>query len=545
MRRALGLIGVAALTVACTQGGSAQPPGTPAPSRTPSVTPDVGPIRAERLLVLMDDGNVVVVRADGGEPHRLTEFDRDAVTVEVRHPVWSPDGRSVAWAELEIGDQGARPRIVSTDPDGSRRTEFPVDTGAFFLQWDPTSSRIAYLGNFQGSVGMGVAGRAPIGDPVATTLGVGRPFYLSWAPGGLELLVHVGDATLGRLDLQGELRDLGDAPGIFQAPVWLADGRMFYATAERDRQTLVVRDGHRLRELVEFEGAIEFVVDPRGERIAYRVDDGAGPGGVEVVDSTTARSQVVSASPTFAFQWSPDGERLLLLIPDEDGETGAHRWIVWDGDVARPVGPAFVPSPSFLRDYVPFYGQFAQAMTPWSPDGGAFAFAGRIGDRAGVWVQDLRVADPTFVLEGGSVVAWSPTPTCRPSVDCASVLSETTVFDAAGGMPFFEQLVGRFYEGVAGDPVLRALYPADLAPSTRHLTLFLAQYWGGPTTYDEERGHPRLRMRHAPFAVGPAERDHWLVHMRAAVATMAPPEPIERALVDYFEMAAEAMRNRD
>lgn len=536
---------MAALTVACTQGGSAQPPGTPGPSRSPAVTPDVGQIRAERLLVLMDDGNVVVVRADGEDPQRLTEFDSDAVTVEVRHPVWSPDGRSVAWAELEIGDQGARPRIVSTDPDGSRRTEFPVDTGAFFLQWDPTSSRIAYLGNFQGSVGMGVAGRAPIGDPVATTLGVGRPFYLSWAPGGLELLVHVGDATLGRLDLQGELRDLGDAPGIFQAPVWLADGRMFYATAERDRQTLVVRDGDRLRELVEFEGAIEFVVDPRGERIAYRVDDVAGPGGVEVIDTTTASSQVVSASPTFAFQWSPDGERLLLLTPDEDGETGGHRWLVWDGDVARPVGPAFVPSPSFLRDYVPFYGQFAQAMTPWSPDGGAFAFAGRIGDRTGVWVQDLRAVDPTFVLEGGSVVAWSPTPTCRPSVDCASVLSETTVFDAAGGMPFFEQLVRLFYEGVASDPVLRPLYPDDLAPSTRHLTLFLAQYWGGPTTYDEERGHPRLRMRHAPFAVGPAERDRWLVHMRAAVATMAPPEPIERALVDYFEMAAEAMRNRD
>lgn len=416
VRRALGLIGVAALTLACTQGrsaqpsaqASAQPPETPAPSRSAAVTPDPGPIRADRLLVLMDDGNVVVVRADGRDPRRLTEFPSDEVTVEVRHPVWSPDGRSVAWAELEIGDLGARARIVSTEPDGSRRTEFPVDTGAFFLQWDPTSSRIAYLGNFQGGVGMGVAGRNPIGDPVATTLGVGRPFYLSWAPGGLELLVHVGDATLGRLDLEGELRDLGDPPGIFQAPVWLADGRMFYAIAERDRQTLVVRDGDRLRELVEFRGAIEFVVDPRGERIAYRVDDGAGPGGVKVVDTTTARSQVVSASPTFAFQWSPDGERLLLLTPDEGGGGGA-RWLVWDGDVARPVGPAFVPSPSFLRDYVPFSGQFAQAMTPWSPDGGAFAFTGLIGDRAGVWVQDLRAADPTFVLEGGSVVAWSPT----------------------------------------------------------------------------------------------------------------------------------------
>lgn len=136
-------------------------------------------------------------------------------------------------------------------------------------------------------------------------------------------------------------------------------------------------------------------------------------------------------------------------------------------------------------------------------------------------------------------------PTCRPSVDCASVLTENTLFDAAGGMPFFEGLVARFYEGVASDPVLRPLYPVDLEPSTRHLTLFLAQYWGGPTTYDAERGHPRLRMRHAPFAIGPVERDRWLLKMRDAVAAMAPPEPIARALLDYFEMAAEAMRNRD
>ena len=122
---------------------------------------------------------------------------------------------------------------------------------------------------------------------------------------------------------------------------------------------------------------------------------------------------------------------------------------------------------------------------------------------------------------------------------------ERTLYDAVGGMPFFEGLVERFYEGVAGDDVLRPLYPDDLGPSIRHLTLFLAQYWGGPTTYDAERGHPRLRMRHAPFAVGPAERDRWLVHMRAAVDAMDPPDEARRALLEYFDMAAEAMRNRD
>src|SRR5215813_8539473 len=84
-------------------------------------------------------------------------------------------------------------------------------------------------------------------------------------------------------------------------------------------------------------------------------------------------------------------------------------------------------------------------------------------------------------------------------------MEETTVYEQAGGMPFFERLVDRFYDGVAGDPVLLALYPQpdDLGPARRRLTLFLAQYWGGPTTYSDERGHPRLRARHLPFAIGP------------------------------------------
>jgi hemoglobin len=123
----------------------------------------------------------------------------------------------------------------------------------------------------------------------------------------------------------------------------------------------------------------------------------------------------------------------------------------------------------------------------------------------------------------------------------------TTLYEVVGGMPFFEALVDRFYQGVAADPALLAVYPdpADLAPARRRLTLFLAQYWGGPSTYGDERGHPRLRMRHAPFAIGPVERDRWLMHMREAVDGLAPAGRIRDALLEYFEMAAEGMRNRD
>jgi hemoglobin len=124
---------------------------------------------------------------------------------------------------------------------------------------------------------------------------------------------------------------------------------------------------------------------------------------------------------------------------------------------------------------------------------------------------------------------------------------ELSLFDAAGGMPFFDALVARFYEGVVGDPGLLALYPdhADLAGARRRLTLFLVQYWGGPRTYEAERGHPRLRARHFPFQIGPLERDAWLQHMREAIAWVDPPPAVAARLLAYFDTAAEAMRNRD
>ncbi len=128
-----------------------------------------------------------------------------------------------------------------------------------------------------------------------------------------------------------------------------------------------------------------------------------------------------------------------------------------------------------------------------------------------------------------------------------SVQQGPSLYDVAGGMPFFEALVDRFYDGVASDPGLLRVYPEpdDLSGARHRLTLFLAQYWGGPRTYDEERGHPRLRMRHFGFTIGSAERDAWLRHMREAVAFVAAPPAVAERLLAYFEMAAEAMRNRE
>lgn len=121
-----------------------------------------------------------------------------------------------------------------------------------------------------------------------------------------------------------------------------------------------------------------------------------------------------------------------------------------------------------------------------------------------------------------------------------------TPYEVFGGADTFERLVARFYAGVADDEVLRPMYPEpDLGPAAERLRLFLEQYWGGPTTYSEQRGHPRLRLRHAPFPIDDDARDRWLRHMRDAVDSLALPPRQHAALWDYLERAAHAMVNRD
>jgi hemoglobin len=124
----------------------------------------------------------------------------------------------------------------------------------------------------------------------------------------------------------------------------------------------------------------------------------------------------------------------------------------------------------------------------------------------------------------------------------------STFYDEVGGHETFDRLVSRFYEGVASDDVLRPMYPeADLGPAAERLRMFLEQYWGGPTTYSEQRGHPRLRMRHSPYVVDHDARVRWLTHMRAALdglvadGTVTPEHAA--ALWDYLERAALSMVN--
>lgn len=145
------------------------------------------------------------------------------------------------------------------------------------------------------------------------------------------------------------------------------------------------------------------------------------------------------------------------------------------------------------------------------------------------------------------VVAGAPVTTGTLPSAAMSTSGGTTgagLYALVGGDRWFRELVDRFYAGVADDPLLRPLYPDDLDAAKDHLAGFLVQYWGGPPTYSEQRGHPRLRMRHAPFSIGMAERDAWYRHMEDAVKRGGLAPEVEAEVLEYFDTAADHLVNQ-
>ena len=395
MRRLVVLALIAA--AACTS--TTDTPTTPSPVASPVASPAASPISVagDRLVVLRDDGNLVTMDPEGNEMLALTT-DAGPLVV-VNQPVASPDGRSVAWVERR--PDGAR--VVTASRSGGNERSVPLTLVPFFLAWDPTSRRIAYLGNAGTGVGLGVIDDAVV-QPRDVPVGGGTPLYLAWSPDGTELFVHVGADGLGTTDLEHPLRPIDDPPGTFQAPAWLPDGRSVYVTADGKTQELTVLDRDRRTVLRRFRGGALFEPSPDGRRIAYRLDNADGTqAGVYVQDLDGGAPVRVTNEDTVAFFWSPDGHQLLLLT----GRPGSAsmRWRVWRGR-ERFVGDPFLPSPTFLHDYLPFFDQYAQTITPWAPDGSAFAYAGLHDGRAGIWVQ--QIDGQRRLIGGGSFVTWAP-----------------------------------------------------------------------------------------------------------------------------------------
>jgi Tol biopolymer transport system component len=410
-RRLIAFVPWLIISVSCSSSGGdvstgSLPPLVESPALGASPSPrsfSPGVVAHDRLLVTRDDGSLVTMSADGSEVLTLARGESEGH--QARQAVWSPDGRGVAWVEVNAARPGPGSVIVS-DPEGQRFSTVEVGAGVFFLQWDPTSSRVAYLGNITGSIGMGVVDLRPE-VPVDLQLGAGNPFYLSWSPDGNRMVVHVGQRLIGILEIEGELERFRDRPAPFQAPIWLPEGGFVFAAQRHDEPSLVVREGQDSKRIASFGGQVSLVASPNGRRLAYSSLGEGADTDVYVVDLRTGDRVRVLNGEAATFFWSPDSRALLVMTPVESDLPGTHRWMVWDGRV-RFSGETFLPSPSFLQEYVPFFSQYAQAMSLWSPDASAFAYAGLHDGRAGIWVQPADGGEPTLVSDG-ELVAWSPT----------------------------------------------------------------------------------------------------------------------------------------
>jgi TolB protein len=315
---------------------------------------------------------------------------------------------------VEVTEAGAVSASIATaGDDGTRPSMSRTEVVPFYLSWDPTSSRIAYLGAPSDTfIELGVLELADRSS--GTSLDAGQPVFFSWGPDGDQLLVHIGAERLDRLGLDGSTSAVGDRPGTFSVPVWTADGKtLVYASADGDGQRLVARNvkAESGRPLVPYEGLIAFVVSPDGERVAFQVLEPGRIRPLSVIDVGSGQVVEIVDAPIASFFWSPDAERLLYLEPDPlPDDTGLwFRWGVWDG-TSSFVTPRIALSQLISVEYLQFFEQYAQSMRLWSPDSRAFAYPGTSEDgREGIWIQSARPDRAPILVAEGDFVAWSPT----------------------------------------------------------------------------------------------------------------------------------------
>jgi len=422
-RWAIALLLACPLVGACSDGSS---PGERSvfPDDLPSLSaPVVGAPAADRLAVV--DGDELVVMAPDGSDRVVIAGDED---LAVSQPTWSPDGRRLAWAERST-DLRAELMLVTANVDGSEAQRVFTPFRPFYAQWDPTGRRIGLLGGGPGGPTLGIAD-FDSASPGMTLIDSGQPYFFSWADDGERLLAHAGP-EVAVVGLDGSDETIA-ASGLFQAPIWVGEDRLVYAVDDDEQAVVVTNVAQTVERRFGYSNGAWLVMSPSGTRLAVQVSgplDEAGaqqastsaasvpptepgllPTGLHVVDLVSGETTTLSDEVKAAFFWSPDGEQLLVLDlePGDDG-TASTRWEVWTGQQVRR-GPLFSPSLQTIQEYLPFFDQYAQSVSFWSPAGDRFVYAGTDADgQAGIWVA--RADDPAHpeLVSTGSIAVWSPT----------------------------------------------------------------------------------------------------------------------------------------
>lgn len=388
-------------TVSTTAPPVAETVPTEAPTTTTTAPQPVVP-DLDRLVVLGQDGNVYTMARDGNDRVDLTtDAGADALYFQ---PIWSPTGDHIALSETRA-DGTVSMSAIEVASGEFLRSEAAAPP--FYYSWAPDGERLVYL---SGAGQLTLTLIEPGAD--GTIIGTGQPFYFAWHSTAQEMLVHIGATRLELLDITGEITPIDALPGAFQAPSW-QNGVQLYVRDVGDRQEMVLDADGEQTIVTSYTTASFFTLSADGNSVAYRVS-GGGEGVIsaayrqaadklQVFDAATGTSTAISDKLVVGFWWSPDSEKLLYV---DLVEGGSLQWHVWDG--AESTDHAmFLPSPTFARDFLPFFDQYALSMTLWSPDSNAYAFPGVVESEVGIWVQALGEVSPSLVGDG-VFVGWSP-----------------------------------------------------------------------------------------------------------------------------------------
>jgi TolB protein len=373
-------------------------------------------------LAVGNGSELSVVRPDGAGSLLLDGSE----SVLASQPTWSRDGTRLAWGSISADRQVVLVQDFDDDglPDGDPSISNVAGNPVFYLQWNGDDERLVYIRNAE-SGGVVEIGTLEPGAP-AVPVGEGAPFFVSWGPETDRIVGHVNERSIDLYEL-----DDPDGPeagfstvlpngGGFSAPAWVDDSRVLVVIAEEFRY-LDVTSG-QMESIVEVPGQIRFVLSPDRTAVAYQTMGGAGgPSlaslGVQqdttdssliVLDLETGEQTLVTNQLAVAWEWSPDSDKLAWLEAEVTAGRPAGTWSFWSrtGPLATPSTPVFNLSGKYGRNYLPFFAQYAQSVTGWSPDSSAYAFAGAMRGDGGVWIQLVTEAVAPRIVSAGDFVTW-------------------------------------------------------------------------------------------------------------------------------------------
>lgn len=418
-----------------------------------SFTNLVAPTVRNQIVFVGNDTNIYVADPLTGATTALTHDAGDAHAYN--YPTWSPDNHRIAFVGYTFQNgsptEGA---LFTASPRGEALTPIfkTTENFPFYLYWSPDSRFVAFLSNAPANTMALRVAQTDRADSMQE-IDSGSPFYWAWSPDGAQIFTHVGgtrdqneNARLAFLDLQNAQtpRALDALPGAFQAPQWSRDGKLLFSTPDGDAQMIALANtpDSPPTKLANYQGRASFAFSPDATRVAYLVTDARlrvphyGPLRVVNADGTNARG--ISSENALAFQWSPDGKKLAFLtltvtdnqqnfdarapqlasnarepiaaapLKNQAGQQLQFNWRVWDSATDETqLAATFVPTRSFLN-VLPFFDQYANSSTFWSPDSQALVYTTlEDADTGSIWIADVSGKTSAKKIGAGVLAFWS------------------------------------------------------------------------------------------------------------------------------------------